>query len=343
MMPFKNKYSIILFFLAWFLLGVYPAVSLASSAWTVSQISSNGSQQNGPIIAKDIIVWKDFRGPLGTDVWGYNLKTKTEFPIVQDDGFQSPTAIQGNEVLYDEYRDGSNESNVWLLNIKNGKKKLIVGGTGSRGGSHMDGNWVVYLEGYATGTLHAYNLKTNKNMAVAENASRPRISNGVVVWYTNIGGGLYGVRGYDLKKKALIDLPNDTSVSRQLPDINNDKVVWQETDDGVGRIVTFDLRRRRTQVVTEVLNEDTSYPTISNKYIAWRQGSGLFHEGEGQAYASIQNTWVKDLKSGHITQLTNYAPQQVSLSGIPSIFGNKITWFSWVTGNGDVYLADYSN
>lgn len=47
----------------------------------IFQITTDGSQQKDPFIFKDLIVYDSL-----SDIWGYNLETKENFPIIQKEG-----------------------------------------------------------------------------------------------------------------------------------------------------------------------------------------------------------------------------------------------------------------
>ncbi len=318
-----------------------PFTSHAAPSWTTSQITTEEHQQNGPIISDNTIVWTDFRNGQNTDVWGYNLKTKQEFPIIQGPGHDQAAGLQGNHLLYNEYLSDTNTSNIWLLNLKNNKEQLIATGPGYLTATDIDKPWVVYTDGSGFGQLFAYNIDTHKRIAITDQAARPRVSDSKVVWYFNKGGGFYGVRGYNLKSKSFFELTNEDSGSSQTPDIDENTVVWAEDSGGHSVLMLKDLKKGRVSLVHNPDSQSVGYPTISDRYIAWQQFQTLFHDGETQAYAATQNVWVKDRKTGQVRQLSDDGPQQVSPSGIPSIFGKSITWFSWLTGNGDVYLAEH--
>jgi len=298
-------------------------------SWEIKQITAGPAQENGPIVYKEMIAWKDFRGPQGTDVWGYNLMSQTELPIVQTPGNQVPTALLGNSMLYETH--GDTGSSIILRNMLTADETVIQGGTGSRGGSQMDGNWIVYVEGYATGDLIAYNMATQTSSIIANDASAPRISDGKIVWNSNIGGGLYGVFGYDL----VGDMPFDLGVG-QLPSIYGDTAVWTNNR----QILQQNLTTGITSVLYESLDQDVSYATMNDRFLAWQQSEALFLPEGTQAYAAFQNVWVKDLLSGSVTQLTDYAPQQVSPASVPFLYEDKIAWMTWTTGNGDIYIAE---
>lgn len=298
-------------------------------SWEIKRITSGPAQENGPIVYNDMIIWKDFRGPQGTDVWGYDLTSQAEFPIVQGLGAEQPTALLGNSMLYESH--GGMGSSIILRNLVTANETVIQGGSGSRGSSHMDENWIAYVEGYATGDLVAYNIATQARNVIAHNASSPRISDGKIVWSSNIGGGMYGIFGYDL----VGDLPFDLGVG-QLPSIYEDTVIW--THDK--QILQKNLTTGIASVLYESPYQDVSYATMNDRFLAWRQTEALFSPGGTQAYAAFQNVWLKDLRSGSVTQLTDYAPQQVSPSSVPFLYEDKVAWMTWTTGNGDIYLAE---
>lgn len=319
-------------------LGFLTAASAALAAdgdWEVNRITNNGSQQNGPKVGKDLVVWTDFRGPDGIDIWGYNFKTGEESLVVSKPDSQVPIALDGKFMLYN---DGS--SDIRVRNLETDAEELIASGPGSRNAGGMDGDWVVYIEGSGFGTLYAFNRSTSELVEVASNAAEPRISEGKIVWYSDEGGGNTNVHGYDLNTRSPFAVTDDEEGLDSVPHIHGQRVVWSRRVENRTVIMMRDLNTGTESLVHDPGDEAASWPYISDKYVAWQQGKALFHEGESQAYAATQNVWVEELKTGEVKQLSDDGPQQTSPSGIPTILGNRIAWFSWVTGNGDVYAAE---
>lgn len=307
-----------------------------ATPWHVDRITTNGSQQNGPIVSGNTIVWKDFRGPQGIDAWAYNITQANEYVVVSGTGIDSPAALEGNFLLYNETTD--TESNIWRLNLMNNQKILIAGGSGDRAATGMSGDWVVYIEGAGTGHVIAKNFVTNEQVSIVTDGYRPRVSGDKLV-YNYAGTGGSNIAGFDLTSRTSFDIAPINDGNEGLPDVYVNAVVWSRTDLGISSLFMKDLLTDQITTVASSSSQAIDYPTLSDRYIAWRQSEPLFQEGGSQAYAAIQNVWVKDLLTGTITQLSDDGPQQTSPSGIPSISDNHIAWFSWVTGNGDVYLA----
>ena len=323
----------------WFLLAVFgfvlvPGVALGANEWVVSRVTTDGSQQSGVIVDDDLIVWADWRGPLGIDIWGYNLVEEQEYLVLSEEGNQSPVALNDDKMLYNDGED------IWVIDLISSDKQLVATGEGSRAGGGMDGDWVVYTEGYGSGAIMAYNLRTEERVEITDEGAVPKVSGNKVVWYFNRGGGLNGVRGYDLGTRSFIELMEEGSGNSQLPDVENNKVVWAEDGEGYSRLIMKDLGTGVVSVVREISEQLISYPTIYGNRVAWRQVEPLFREGEGQAWASIQNVWVNDLGMGEVTQITDYEPQMVSPAAVPSLYGNRVAWKYWNTGNGDIYMAE---
>jgi beta propeller repeat protein len=60
-----------------------------------------------PSIWGSLVVWVDNRNR-DQDIYGYNLKTRTEFPICTSPGDQNSPAIDGDKVVWVDQRDGYN-------------------------------------------------------------------------------------------------------------------------------------------------------------------------------------------------------------------------------------------
>lgn len=306
----------------------------AAETWEVTQVTSEGSQQNGPVLSGDVSVWKDFRGPQGTDIWGYNHSTNTEFPVVQELGNQSVGGFHGNDLVYNSFDPDSGINTIWLLNIVTGAKTEIASGTDIGEATDMDSNWVVYVIDGAAGPVMAYKRSTGITTEITEHGSRPRVSNNKVVWDSG-----FEVLGYDLTTNTPITVAAGDGEIQQLPEIHGDIVVWQY-GNGPSKLMMKNLATGEVTVEHETpAGIAISYPTLNDPHLTWRQAEPIF-DGGSQASASIQNVWVKNITTGEKTQLTDYPQGQVSPASVPSIFGNRIVWHSWITGNGDIYQAE---
>lgn len=105
-MTAKSKISLLA--LCLLILSLIPGSGTANAAggsWQVSRLATNGSQQNGPVVGENLIVWTDFRGPLGIDIWGYNINTGAELLVLSKPGNQIPTALEGESMLYNDDSD----------------------------------------------------------------------------------------------------------------------------------------------------------------------------------------------------------------------------------------------
>jgi hypothetical protein len=109
------------------------------------QITSTGVQENAPLIFKDLVVYRRHGAP-DVDIFGYDLRTGEEFPLVQRPGHQFPSGLFGSYLVYTE--DTGNpidKSDARLLNYETGEDILIAGGPGNQSGGDIYDELVTYI------------------------------------------------------------------------------------------------------------------------------------------------------------------------------------------------------
>ncbi|HNV94191.1 MAG TPA: hypothetical protein PKI84_03860, partial [Methanofastidiosum sp.] len=80
-----------------------------------------------PAIYGNIVVWADNRGGGNSNIWGYNLKTKTEFQI-SDSGNAKFPAIYGDIVVWSDNINGN--YGIYGYNLKT-KERFQVSDSGN--------------------------------------------------------------------------------------------------------------------------------------------------------------------------------------------------------------------
>jgi hypothetical protein len=85
-------------------------------------------------------------GAPDVDIFGYDLRTGEEFPLVQRPGHQFPSGLFGSYLVYTE--DTGNpidKSDARLLNYETGEDILIAGGPGNQSGGDIYDELVTYI------------------------------------------------------------------------------------------------------------------------------------------------------------------------------------------------------
>ena len=135
-----------------------------------------------PAIYGDIVVWADGREP-NPGIYGYNLKTKTEFQI-SDSGNAFFPAIYGDIVVWQE---GFMLGDIYGYNLKT-KERFQITELGNAFFPAIYGDIVVWVEGGQDGDIYGYNLKTKERFQITESSksSYPAIYGDIVVWIESV-------------------------------------------------------------------------------------------------------------------------------------------------------------
>lgn len=289
------------------------------------QVTTDGSQQKDAFVYKDLIVYDSL-----SDIWGYNLETQENFPIIQKDGQQYITDFYNNFIVYQDIPPDSGNEDIRLYNIKNGKDTLIIGEPNSYSSGGTNGEYVIYLQGGACGSLYAYHIRKNQTQHIVDNVCSPKISDNIVYWGEGAPGGS-DIRGYDLKRKQFLDIAVEDGF-QESADIYEDNVVWYQYDSGsygtYQAIVMKNLKTGKRKVIYETNTNALQHPSISNKYVVWSESPSIH----------VNSIKAADLKSGEVFEVQEPGPNQNSHT-ITSIWKNTASWGSSRTGNGDIYAS----
>ncbi len=303
-----------------------------STVWAVSvntfQVTTDGSQQKDAFVYKDLIVYDSL-----SDIWGYNLDTKENFPIIQKDGEQYITDLYNNLIVYQDIPPGSTTGIIKLYNVKTSKDTLIIGDPNSYSSGGTNGDYVIYLDGGACGSLYAYHIRKNQTQHIVDNVCSPKITDNIVYWGEGAPGGS-DIRGYNLRRKQFLDIAVEDGF-QESADIYGNNVVWYQYDEGIygtyQAIVMKNLKTGERRVIYETNTNSLQNPSISNKYIVWSESPS----------AHVNTIKAADLGTGEVFELQATGPNQNSHSGT-SIWKDIAAWGSSRTGNGDIYAAKIS-
>lgn len=291
------------------------------------QVTFNGTQQNDTVIFDDTIYYSDWRNNVDNeiDIYSFNLKTKTESPVVLRHGLKAPAAANNNYLIYNEYLGTNNWYDIRILNLKTGEDKVILEGSDNQFAWDLYHNWLTYTVGFGATDTYLYNINTGESIFLSNNAQRPKIWGDTVVWVESAGGGSANAVGYNLRNNTKYYLPSTSNGKQSWPDIYKEEVVWEGMYDEQGIF----LKDLRTGEETKIANTGDA-PAIWGDFVTWVDISSGNHD-----------VFAYDMKTGDTVQLSNFGAEQPS-STIPAIYKNTIAWMSWTTGNGDIYAAELS-
>jgi hypothetical protein len=312
------------------LLVVLPQATIAATTANTFQITNDGSQQKDPIIYKDIVAYDSL-----SDIWAYNFDTQQNYPLLQKSGQQNLTDFKKHLIVYEDVDSGDSTTDVRLFNAKTGKDILIAGGAGSQGAGVTNGDEVIYIDGGACGSIHAYNLKKNTDVVISPTGCTPlRIYDNTVVWPYGAPGGT-NIYGYNLVHHSTFDVVNESGF-QESPNIFEDKVIYLDYVTGnlgdYNAIKVKDLKSHLEETVYQSTTATLQWPSISDKYVVWSESTAQHVNGIKAA----------NLKTGEVLEVQAQGPHQNSHT-MPTIWKNIATWMSFRSGNGDIYGSVFSN
>ncbi len=315
-----------------FLLGLLVPLGVNAVGVDAFRITTDGSQQSGPRIYKNLVYWTDWRGGEETslDIYGYDLDEEREFPVLVKEGQQWLAGFNRRWLVYNEYFgvEDLNSYDVRVKNLRTGQDLVIAGGEGSQSAEDLYRNTVVYIEGGACGKLFAYDLRRQQRKLLTEEACSPvRMWMDTVVWAYGAPGGS-NVYGYDLRKNRLFEVASDEGF-QEVPDIYRNQVVWLHREGDTNAIYLKDLRKGNVRLLHQTTGYAMNYPTISRRYVVWSKSTA-------QHVGGVEGV---DLRTGEVFEIQGQGPHQNSTT-TPDIWEDTTVWQAWRTGNGDVYGAE---
>jgi len=137
-------------------------------------------------IWNDRIVWTDFRNQKW-DLYGADLKTGREFPVVIEQRDQFSPYLEGERLVYQDNREYS--SNIYLYDFKTGQSRLICGAQRDQEFPKISGNIVVWQDfRNQRWDIYGYDLNTSREIVFINkqhHQTHPSISGNRIVFMDN--------------------------------------------------------------------------------------------------------------------------------------------------------------
>ncbi len=298
---------------------------------TETRISTSGSASN-PDIYSNTIVWQDTRNG-GNDVYMYDIPTKKETRITTSGSAVNP-AIYGNLIVWSDDRNG-NGGDIYTYDFST-KKETRITTSGNALNPDIYENKIVYQNN----GISLYDLSTKTEYKIVEDEydptgfgdagtsnTNPKIYGNTLAWsneYYGAGDSFPGISMYDHNTKKISDLGgggNDYSCSS--PDINNNRIVWDEWEYNYSsqkdddNICVYDFSNEKETYINTLPGLQT--PAIYSNRIVW--GNSM--------YDLATKSETKFTTSGSATN--------------PRIYGDKIVWQDSRNGGSDIYLGTLSS
>ncbi len=247
-----------------------------------------------------------------------------ETPVCTVSGWQVMPRIDGDLIVWDDYRNGNWD--VYLYDLSTGTERQVTTNSANQTSPAVSGNRIVW-EDDRNGNLdiYMYDRSTGTEVRITdETASQwhPVIDGNRIVWYD--------VRGADLDL-YLYDIASATEtriscspVTEWWPAISGDIILWEDDRNGNGDIYLYEIgAQTQRRITTNTARQ--AYPALSGDIILWEDERG------GDSDADI---YQYDLETGTETRLTTNPASQVS----PAIDGDLVAWEDRRGGNWDICL-----
>ena len=169
-------------------------------------------------------------------------------PIITHWASQEFAAVDGQRVVWQDARFGATD--IFLRDLTNNTPPLNLTQSNSwEVQPAIDGDLVVWKDGYAGVGIHGINLSSNAIFTVTANqrdSSRPQLSNGVVVWADNRAGVQdWNIYGYDIAHATELVI-SDAPGNQHDPQIDWPWVVWWDYQE---QIHLYNLTTQQQQTV----------------------------------------------------------------------------------------------
>ncbi|MCE7986420.1 MAG: hypothetical protein DYG89_35055 [Caldilinea sp. CFX5] len=169
-------------------------------------------------------------------------------PVITHWASQEFPAVDGSRVVWQDARFGATD--IFLRDLTNNAPPVNLTQSHSwEVQPAIDGDLVVWKDGYAGVGIHGINLTTGAIFTVTTNQSdlsRPRLSNGVVVWADNRAGNQeWNIYAYDLLRATELVI-SDAPGNQSDPQIDWPWVVWWDYQE---RIYLYNLETQQQQTI----------------------------------------------------------------------------------------------
>jgi TolB protein len=294
-------------------------------------LTSEAVDQYAPTIDGNQVVWVDERNGNHSQVYRYNLSTKSQQRVSQVDLsgqviLQQGRAVDGSKVVWSDNRYDA--VRLYEADLAVGTEITLTTALAEAGAHHaIDGDKVVWADRRnGNGDIYLYNLTSGVETRITNNPANqlaPDISGDRIVWAdTRLGG--YTIYLYDLSTQTEVQISRASTGGLYPPAIDGELIAWTDGRNGNNDIFLYNLTTREESELTSDPAEQDS-PAISGNRVVWVD----YRNGNPDIYAY-------DLTGHTETAVTIHSAAQFE----PAISGSRVVWTDYRDGNANIYMAD---
>ncbi|MBI3292248.1 MAG: hypothetical protein HYZ73_05510 [Elusimicrobia bacterium] len=260
----------------------------------------------------------------------------TELALTTNSANQEAPAIDGDKVIWRDYRDG--QPDIYLYDIATGQERRVTFTSASESCMAIQGSRIIWIDQRTGAWLpYVYDLTTNTERAIPVGAAGvwncPWMDGDRVVWISsNTSRDVYL---YNLSANTSQQLPIPSTNDRTNLRLYGDRLVREDWNNpGPWHLFVYNLVTGTDQRVGTT-NAKQEFPWL------WQDRVVVHEYRQGEPPTGFADVYSYNLTTGTETQLTSGPAQQ----DLAAIFGNRIVWRdNRNSGNGyvDLYLYDLS-
>jgi len=288
------------------------------------------ARRSHPRIFGDKVVWAENRNG-NSDIYLYNLTTRTEQRLTNGESDASKPSIYANRVVYvdrrsDQSNPGRDAINIYLKDLSSGIARPLTSDSKFQSEPTIYGDLVAYIEtGYkGSRTIFLYNLlnNTKETIVSGKDIGNLQFAGNYIVW-TDMSGGFGKIYVYDLKTKTKSSLAGrfGDQVSPAVSEAG--KVVFgakrRTGSENDWRVYVHDVVNGAEDVIGQETGRQPSDLSISGNLISWSRGGEIY---------------LYDLGAAKETKLTNLLNEQKE----SYISNTALVWIDGRNANDDIYF-----
>ncbi len=305
-----------------------------------------------------------------------NITTQLTVPVFANYAAQEFPDVDKGRIVWQDARAGATDIYLWSPDLSAastssaGTIRNLTNSNEWEVQPAIDGDWVVWKDGYQGIGIHGVNLQSGELFTVTTgqvDLSRPRLSDGTVVWAADSGDGDWNIYGYEIAadrhfvvdngagnqadpqidwpyvvwwdEQEHIDLynlatggttPLLTTHGARLPTVSalDQLVVWQDKRNGNWDLYGFDLLLNQ-ELPLIVAPDDQEAPALANGLLAYQSRTDSSSWNVGLWIRALNQSFLVDRHPGYQTQ--------------PAIDGTTLVWQDSRTHQLNIYLYQWLN